>query len=422
MDDRTLGARIAKRWPMLRVLFACGLAKAYLEQRALLSGGLLFIPKPYAPNELAEKVRLALNSEPQQGADRSSTRSHTGCVVPGPAPRGRMRRMQTHAVTLISGDGIGPEIADATRLVVEATGARIQWVPALAGGAALRHSGDPLPPETLDGLRKTKVCLRGPTRERRAQVGLRQALELFAQVRWVRSLAGVPARARDVDVVVIRETSQGFGRGLEHAIDRNTAESVAVLTREGCARFFAFAFEHARATGRRRVAIVHRQSGMRFTSELWLEVARESARAFPKLTFEELAADVAVERLVRDPSQFDVLATSNLFCDVLGDAAAGLVGGPGVVPAATFGVEAAIFEVTHGPALDVAGRGTGNPAALMFAAARLLEHLGHRAAAARLRNGVEAALRHKRARTPDLGGNGTLNTFTQQVLRELDKG
>ena len=343
-------------------------------------------------------------------------------MVFAPVGRVRMRAMQPHAVTLIAGDGIGPEIADATRLVVEATGARIHWVPALAGAAALRHAGDPLPPETLDDLRKTRLCLRGPSRERRAQVGLRQALDLFAQVRWVRSLKGVPARARDVDVIVIRETAQGFGRGLEHAIDRNTAESLAVLTREGCARFFAFAFEHARAQGRRRVAMVDRQAGMRFTSDLWREVARESARGFPRLTFEELAADVAVERLVRDPSQFDVLVTSNLFCDVLGDAAAGLVGGSGVVPCATFGGSAAIFEVTHGPAIDAAERGTGNPTALMLAASRLLEHVGHRAAAARLRNGVESALRTKRARTPDLGGAGTTTAFTQCVIREIRKG
>jgi len=331
-----------------------------------------------------------------------------------------------HAVTLIAGDGIGPEIAAATRDAVDATGARIRWEEALAGADALREFGDPLPDATVASIRKNKVALKGPTftssatsPHRRVGVAMRQELELFAHVRRARSLRGVDARADDVDVMFIRENAQGLHAGLEHVIDRNSAESLAVLTREGCERFLRFAFEHAKSHGRHRVALVHKQSLLRVTSQLFLDAARQVARQYPRLVFEEVAAEACCDRLVRDPARFDVLVTSNLFCDTLGDVAAGLVGGFGVVPGAGYGDSFAVFETLHGPAADLAGRGVANPAAMMLAATALLEHLGMKAAAARLKNGVETALRNKRARTPDLGGSGNCQRFAAAVVREI---
>lgn len=330
-----------------------------------------------------------------------------------------------HAVTLIAGDGIGPEIAAAVREAVEATGARIRWDEALAGAEALRQHGDPLPEATVASARRTRVTLKGPTfassatTTRRVSVALRQELELFAHVRRAETFPGVPSRGGQMDVVVIRENAQGLASGLEHCIDRNSAESLAVLTREGCERIFRFAFDYAKAHGRSRVAVVHKATVLRLTSQLFLETGREVARHYPRLVFEELPAEAACERLVRDPSRFDMLVTSSLFCDVLGDVAAGLVGGLGVVPAASFGPGVAVFETQHGPAADLIGQGVANPTAMMLAAAALLEHLALRAAAARLRGGVFTALRQKRYRTPDLGGTGTCASFTNCVIRQI---
>jgi isocitrate dehydrogenase (NAD+) len=333
-----------------------------------------------------------------------------------------------HAVTLIPGDGIGPEIAEATLSVVEAAGARLRWETAIAGAVAAREQGDPLPQATVASIRRTGVALKGPTAtstalsHRRVGASLRQELGLFATLRIAESLSGVPARGGDVDVLVFSEVAQGFVSGLEHAIDRNSAESIAVLTREGCARFLHFVFTEARARGRRRVTLVHRSPTLRLTSELFLEVARAEARHFPRLVFDELSAAQCCEQLVRDPARFDVVVAHDLFCSSAADLASGLVGGFAVTPSVSYGQGVALFEVTHGPATDLVGRGAANPAALMLAACEMLGHVGLKAAAARLRNAVRLTLRHKRLRTADLGGTGSTSVFTNHVIRALERG
>lgn len=330
------------------------------------------------------------------------------------------------SVALIAGEGIGPEIAAATREVVDATGARIRWVDVAAGSAALKAGGGPVPRETLAAITSCGVALKGPVAAsagdatRSVNAVLRQELDLYASTRWACSLPGVPAPFEDVRVTVIRENTQGFYSGIEHSIDRNAAESIAIVTREGSERIIRYAFEYARAHRIRRLTLVHRHDVLRLTSGLFLEVGRQIARHYPRIVFEDLPLDRCCRWLVRDPRRFELLVTTSVFGDILVDLTAGLVGGLAVVPGLAVGPSAAIFEAVHGPASDIAGRGVANPSGLMLAAASMLEHLGHRTNAARLRAAVAAALRSRRNRTPDLGGDGNTRRFTDAVLRELE--
>jgi isocitrate dehydrogenase (NAD+) len=331
-------------------------------------------------------------------------------------------------VTLIPGDGIGPEIAAATLTAVEATGARIRWEEKLAGAAAVKSSGSPLPESTLASIRNTRVALKGPlaaslaNSHRSVGIALRQEFDLFANVRPVRSIEGIPSRYERVDLAVIRENTQGFYSGIEHSIDRNTAESIAVITRDGSERVIRYAFEYARAHKRRRVTLVHKANVLKLTSGLFLEVGREVSRHYPRILFEDMVVDNLCHLLVRDPMRFEVIVTTNLFGDIIADLSAGLVGGLGVTPGANIGEGTAIFEAVHGTASDIAGKGLANPTAMMLAAAMLLEHLSMRAAAARLRGALTTALRQRRVRTPDMGGMGDAHRFTEAVVREIRKG
>lgn len=329
--------------------------------------------------------------------------------------------------TLIPGDGIGPEVLDAALQVIEAAGARIAWERAEAGAGAVPVHGTPLPPETLDSIKRTRLALKGPLAtppgdgHRPVTVALRKEFDLYANVRPARSFAGVQTRFEKVDVVVVRENTQGMYSGVEHFVDeeRSAAESISIITRRGSERVVEYAFAWALAHGRRRVTLVHKANVLKCTSGLFLEAGRAVAARHPSIEFNDLIIDRCALQLVQDPSRFDVLVTTNLFGDILSDLTAGLVGGLPLTAAANVGKDAAVFEVAHGTGADLAGRGVANPAAAMLAGAMLLEHAGEREAAARLEQALRGAIASRQALTPDLGGDSTTRQFTQAVLERL---
>ncbi len=330
-------------------------------------------------------------------------------------------------VTLIRGDGIGPEVVDAAVRALEATGAAIEWDPQEAGAAAIPKSGAPLPEATLASIRANRLCLKGPLATpvgggyRSVNVALRQEFDLYANVRPARTYAGLPNRYDKVDLVVVRENTQGEYSGIEHYIDptRSAAEAISIITRHGCDRIVRFAFEYARANGRKAVTLVHKANILKMTSGLFLETGREIARAYPDIRFSDLIVDNCAMQLVRDPTRFDVIVTTNLFGDILSDLTAGLVGGLGLVTGANIGDQAAIFEAVHGTAPDIAGKGVANPTAVMLAAAMLLDRLGQRERAQRLETAIRTVIAAGKELTPDLGGTGNTRTFTDRVVAAL---
>ncbi|MBI4513776.1 MAG: isocitrate/isopropylmalate dehydrogenase family protein [Gemmatimonadetes bacterium] len=336
----------------------------------------------------------------------------------------------TARVTLIPGDGIGPEISDAVLRVLDAAGARIEWDRQLAGAAAIERGLEPLPAETLESIRRTRVALKGPlstpvgTGFRSITVALRQELDLYANVRPARTLLD-GGRYEDIDIVVIRENTEGLYVGVEHYIgmegDRKAAaESVMIVTKFGAERIVRFAFEYALARARRKVTLVHKANILKYTQGLFLEVGREVARAYEgRVEFEDRIVDAAAMQLVLDPWCFDVVVTENMFGDILSDEVSGLVGGLGLVPGANIGEGAAIFEAVHGTAPDIAGKGIANPTALLLAACMMLDHVGDRATAGRIRKAAEQVLRARESLTPDLGGRARTAEFADAVMRRL---
>jgi isocitrate dehydrogenase (NAD+) len=330
-------------------------------------------------------------------------------------------------VTLIRGDGIGPEVVEGAVRAVEATGTTIEWDSRDAGAGAIPKHGSPLPEETLESIRRTRLCLKGPLATpigggyRSVNVALRQEFDLYANVRPARTFAGLAGRYDNVDLVMVRENTQGEYSGIEHYIDpsRNAAEAISIITRHGCDRIVRFAFEFARANGRKRVTLVHKANILKMTSGLFLQVGREIALLYPDIGFSDLIVDNTAMQLVRDPSRFDVIVTTNLFGDILSDLTAGLVGGLGLVPGANIGEAAAIFEAVHGTAPDIAGRGIANPTAAMLAGAMLLERMGQRERGLRLERAVREVISQGRDLTPDLGGQGTTASFTDRVVAAI---
>lgn len=333
-------------------------------------------------------------------------------------------------VGLIRGDGVGPEIAQATVRAVEAAGAHLRWEPLLAGAEAAEKRGDPLPVETLARLRQLPAALKGPLTTpvgggwRSVNVTLRQELELYANVRPARSFAGVPAPVGGVDMVIVRENTEDLYAGIEHYVDlrRSAAEAVMIVTRAGSERVLRYAFAYARRHSRKRVTLLHKANILKKTSGLFLEVGREVAARHPEIEFRDMIIDAACMNMVMRPGQFDVVVTTNLFGDIVSDLAAGLVGGLGLAPGANIGERGALFEAVHGTAPDIAGRGIANPTALMLAASMMLAHLRQGAAARRLDGAVRAVLAEGRTVTPDLGGSATTEEYADAVIRRMAKG
>ena len=328
--------------------------------------------------------------------------------------------------TLIRGDGIGPEVVEAALRVLEAAGAQIEWEERLAGLSALDHGEEILPESTLESFRRTRVALKGPLTTpvgsgfRSVNVAIRKEFDLYANVRPSRTLLR-GGRYEDVDLVVVRENTEGLYSGIEHWVDRrqNYAESITIVSREASERVIEYAFELASRRPGKRLTLVHKANILKYTSGLFLEVGREMASRWPDVEFDDRIIDAMAMQLVLDPTRFDVIVTTNMFGDILSDLCAGLVGGLGMAAASNIGADAAMFEAVHGSAPDIAGRGIANPSALILAGALLCEHVGQDASGARVRKAVEGVLEGGDVLTPDLGGEATTEEFTEAVLAAM---
>jgi isocitrate dehydrogenase (NAD+) len=328
--------------------------------------------------------------------------------------------------TLIAGDGIGPEITEATLHVLDALGVRFDWDEEYGGMSAVDKAGTPLPNATLDSIRRTKLALKGPLTTpvgggyRSVNVALRQEFDLYANVRPTKTI--VPGgRYSGIDLVIIRENTEGLYVGLDHTFrvgddPKAVAQATSVMTRDGSRRICRYAFEYAKTHGRKKVTIVHKANILKATSGLFLETGRQVAKEYEGvIAWEDKIVDNTAMQLVINPQQFDVIVTTNLFGDILSDEAAGLVGGLGLAPGANIGVKAAIFEAVHGSAPDIAGQGIANPTAQMLAAAMMLDHVGEREAGDRLRRAIETTIVQDNVRTRDIGGSASTTDFAHAV-------
>jgi isocitrate dehydrogenase (NAD+) len=337
--------------------------------------------------------------------------------------------MSTH-VTLIPGDGIGPSISNATIRILHAAGADIEWDTQVAGMAGVARFGDPIPDATLDSIKHTKLALKGPLETpvgegyRSINVALRKTFDLYANVRPAYSI--IPGgRYHDLDIVMIRENTEGLYVGVEHYIrvgddPRAAAESIAIITRQGSERIVRYAFEYAVKHHRKKVTLVHKANILKFSQGLFLDTGRMIAREYEgRVEFEERIVDAMAMNLVLHPERFDVIVTTNLFGDILSDQISGLVGGLGLAPGANIGMNGAIFEAVHGTAPDIAGKGVANPGALVLAACMLLEHIGQPDTAKRIRAALETTIREGTTVTRDLGGTASTDQFTDALIAKL---
>ena len=329
-------------------------------------------------------------------------------------------------VTLIPGDGIGPELAEATRRVLDASGVEFDWEVVEAGEAVMAKEGTPLPQYVLDSIRRNKVAIKGPITTpvgegfRSVNVALRQALGLYANVRPARSMKGLETRYENVDLVIVRENTEDLYAGIEHMVGPDAAESIKIITRAASERIARFAFEYAVANGRRKVTAVHKANIMKLSDGLFLESCRTIAAEYEgRVAFEDRIVDNMCMQLVQKPELYDVLVLPNLYGDIISDLAAGLVGGLGVAPGANIGTEAAVFEAVHGSAPKYAGQNKANPTALMLSGVLLLRHIGQQAAAGRVEDAIRSVLAEGRTVTYDLGGTAGTSDFADAIVNRL---
>src|SRR3954466_564337 len=333
-------------------------------------------------------------------------------------------------VTLIPGDGIGPSITAATQRILAAAGADITWDSQVAGMSGVARYGDPIPEATLDSIKRTKLALKGPLETpvgegfRSINVALRKTFDLYANVRPAYSIAP-NGRYKDIDLVLVRENTEGLYVGIEHYIrvgddPRAAAESIAIITRQGTERIVRHAFEYAVKHNRKKVTLVHKANILKFSQGLFLDTGRMVARDYAgKIEFEERIVDAMAMNLVLHPEKFDMIVTTNLFGDILSDQISGLVGGLGLAPGANIGINGAIFEAVHGTAPDIAGKGVANPGALVLAGCMLLEHIGDTERAQRIRGAFESTIKEGKTVTRDLGGQASTEEFTDAVIAAL---
>ncbi len=330
-----------------------------------------------------------------------------------------------YRITLIPGDGIGPDITAATRTVLAATGVDIQWEEKLAGETALREYGELLPEDTLASIRKNKVALKGPlttpvgTGFRSVNVALRKEFDLFANLRPARTYQGVKSRYDNVDLVVVRENTEDLYAGIEHMVGEDAAESIKVITRRGAERIVRFAFEYAVREGRKKVTVVHKANIMKCTDGLFLAVARKVAEDYPQIEFEDRIVDNMCMQLVQKPELYDVLVMPNLYGDIISDLCAGLVGGLGMAPGANIGTDIAIFEPVHGSAPKYAGQNKVNPSAMIFSAVMMLKYLGEKEAAAKVERALAEVIREGRVVTCDLGGSASTSEMAEAIVDKM---
>ena len=331
----------------------------------------------------------------------------------------------THTITLIAGDGIGPEVTGAVVKIVEEAGLQVEWESHLAGVLALERSGSPLPDALLESIKRNKVALKGPVTTpvgggfTSVNVGLRKALDLFANLRPVWNIPSVPSRYEGIDLVIVRENTEDLYSGLEHEVVPGVVESLKIITEEASTRVARFAFTYARRHGRKRVTAVHKANIMKMGDGLFLKCVRNVAKEYPDIVCDDRIVDAACMHLVMNPTQFDVLLLPNLYGDIVSDLCAGLVGGLGVVPAANLGVEIGVFEAVHGSAPDIAGKSIANPTALLLSAVLMLRHIGEDAIADRVMKALGDVLAAGQVRTRDLGGTASTIEFTDAICRRL---
>jgi isocitrate dehydrogenase (NAD+) len=329
-------------------------------------------------------------------------------------------------VTLIPGDGVGPEVIGAAVEVLEAAGVRIAWERQEAGAVALRKYKTPVPDELINSLKRTRIALKGPLETgvgqgyRSINVHLRRTFNLYANLRPTRNFEGVQTPFNNVDLVIVRENTEDLYSGIEHQVAPGVVESVKVITAQASRRIARFAFEYALHNGRKRVTAIHKANIMKLSDGLFLKCARQVAQSFPTIRYDEQIVDAACMRLVTNPAAFDVLLLENLYGDIISDLCAGLVGGLGVVPGANYGEHGAIFEAVHGTAPDIAGRNIANPVAAILSAAMLADYLGDSIAGQRIRRAVGEVLRGGRVLTPDLGGKATTAAVRDAIIARLN--
>jgi isocitrate dehydrogenase (NAD+) len=331
-----------------------------------------------------------------------------------------------HRITLIPGDGIGPEVTGAVVKILESSGLDVEWESYPAGVLAMDTYGTPLPEELLASIRRNKVALKGPVTTpvgggfTSVNVGLRKALDLFANLRPVWNIPSVPSRYQGVDLVIVRENTEDLYSGLEHEVVPGVVESLKIITEYASTRIARFAFEHARKHGRQRITAVHKANIMKMSDGLFIKCVKDVAADYPGLVHDERIVDAACMHLVMNPTQFDVLLLPNLYGDIVSDLCAGLVGGLGVVPAANLGTEIGVFEAVHGSAPDIAGKSIANPMALLLSALLMLRHIGEGEMADRIMIALNGVLSEGNVRTRDLGGKASTIDFTEAICRRLE--
>lgn len=330
-----------------------------------------------------------------------------------------------YTITLIPGDGIGPEISEAVRGILEAAKVPIRWEVYEAGQRALVQFGDVLPGAVLDSIIRNKVALKGPLTTPIGEgfasinVTLRRTLNLYANTRPIRNIPGVKARYSGVDLIVIRENTESLYSGIEHVVVPGVVESLKIITEKASTRIARYAFELARKQGRKKITGVHKANIMKLSDGLFLECIRKVRREYPEIDYNELIVDNTAMQLVLDPTQFDILLTENLYGDIISDLAAGLIGGLGLAPSGNIGEQAALFEAVHGSAPDIAGKNVANPTALLLSSLLMLQHIGERDAAEKIFHALVRVLAEGGIRTPDLGGSATTQSFAKAVADEL---
>ncbi len=330
-----------------------------------------------------------------------------------------------HKITLIPGDGIGPEVTGATISVLRATGFEAEWETFVVGAEALSRFGDPLPQDLIDSIKRNKIALKGPvatpigTGFVSSNVRLRKALDLYANLRPIKSLKGVPSRYEDINLIVVRENTEDLYSGLEHEVVPGVVESLKIITDRASRRIARFAFEYARREGRKRITAIHKANIMKLSDGLFLRCFREVAEDYPEIKADDLIVDNTCMQLVINPNQFDVLLLENLYGDIVSDLCAGLIGGLGVAPGANIGEEIAVFEAVHGAAPNIAGRGIANPTALLLSAVLMLKHVDERERATKVQTALEKVLAEGKVLTRDLGGQATTLQFTDAIIRAL---
>jgi len=324
-------------------------------------------------------------------------------------------------IILIPGDGIGPQVTGATKMVLEASGVEINWEIVEAGEKVIEKYGTPLPDYVIDSIKRNKVALKGPVTTpigigfRSINVALRQSLKLYANVRPVKSYKGVPSRYKNIDLVIVRENTEGFYTGIEHMVGEDAAESIKIVTRKASERIAKFAFELARKEERRKVTAVHKANIMKYTDGLFLDCVRKISQEYPEIIFEDVIVDAMSMKLVQTPQDYEVLVMPNLYGDILSDLAAGLVGGLGVVPGVNIGEKEAVFEPAHGSAPELSPD-TVNPTATILSGVMMLKYLGESKAADRIEKAVEKVLKKGKKITKDLGGSAGTLEYTKAII------